>query len=64
MIGSAAVPPIDGGGIASLAMPISAAARLRLQSHGAFVVHAHVDVQGIQDDDAGDTDLVLVPSPR
>jgi hypothetical protein len=45
-------------------VPLSASARLRLQSHGAFEVHAHVDVQGIQDDDAGDSDLVLVPSPR
>jgi hypothetical protein len=64
VIGSAAVPPINGGGIAPVTVPLSAAARLRLQSHGAFAVHAHVDVQGIQDDDAGDTDLVLVPSRR
>ena len=46
VIGSAAVPPIDGGGIASVTMPISAAARLRLQAHGALAVHAHVDVRG------------------
>jgi hypothetical protein len=64
VIGSAVVPPIDGGGIAAVMVPLSASARLRLQSHGAFEVHAHVDVQGIQDDDAGDSDLVLVPSPR